>query len=819
MRTLPITLALLFGAISVQAQDEHQPTPTIAVKAADMRVLEGFLPLYWEERTGKLWLEIGRWDTELLYNVSLAAGIGSNDIGLDRGQLGREAVVTFERVGPKVLLVEQNYGYRAVSGDAAELEAVNESFARSVLWGFSVGAETGDRVLVDATGFFLRDAHGVAERLKSAKQGTYKLDASRSALYLPRTKNFPRNTEIESTLTFTGGPAGGLLRSVSPSGDAVTVRQHHSFIELPGPGYEPRAFDPRAGYSRVSYLDFSTPIHEPIRKRFAARHRLRKKDPSAKVSEAVEPIVYYLDRGTPEPIRSVLLDGARWWNEAFEAAGFRDAYLVEMLPADADPMDVRYNVIQWVHRSTRGWSYGSSIIDPRTGEILKGKVTLGSLRVRQDYLIAEALLGPYEGSRTRNAAMEQMALARLRQLSAHEVGHTLGLSHNYVSSTVDRASVMDYPHPLVKLDAGGEVDLSDAYATGMGEWDKVAIRWGYGEFASGDNEPRELDNILREAEGQGIFFLSDADARPLGSAHPDNHLWDNGANAVDELTRVMEVRAAALERFSEKQIPEGAPLATLADTLVPLYLMHRYQVEAAAKTIGGLRYRYALRGDGQTPTEMIPPDEQWRALDAALATLAPEALRIPEAVLRLLAPRPPGHPRTRESFPSRTGVTFDALSAAESAADHVAALLLHPERAARLVEHHARNDQQSGLAEVLDRVIKSVRRESFGSSYKIQLERVAEFAVLRRLMSLAANEDASATVQALTRSKLREWEALNRGSVADSHLEAHRIYIQDQIRQFFEDPDKMLLPKPAAAPPGQPIGMAAWACGWEQTIR
>ena len=800
------------------AQDEPQPTPTIAVKTADMRALEGFLPLYWEERTGKLWLEIGRWDTELLYSVSLAAGIGSNDIGLDRGQLGREAVVTFERIGPKVLLVEQNYGYRAVTGDAAEREAVNESFARSVLWGFSVGAETGDRTLVDATEFFLRDAHGVAGRLKAADQGVYKVEASRSAVYLPYTKNFPRNTEVEATLTFTGGPAGGWLRSVSPSRDAVTVRQHHSFIELPGPGYTPRAFDPRAGYSRVSYLDFSTPIHEPIRKRFAARHRLRKKNPSAKFSEAIEPIVYYLDPGTPEPVRSALIEGARWWNEAFEAAGFRHAFRVEMLPADADPMDVRYNVIQWVHRSTRGWSYGASVIDPRTGEILKGKVTLGSLRVRQDYLIAEALLGPYEGNdqdRARNPAMEQMALARLRQLSAHEVGHTLGLSHNYVASTVGRASVMDYPHPLVKLHAGGEIDLSDAYATGMGEWDKVAIRWGYGEFASGNDEPRELASILGEAEARGIYFLSDADARPPGSAHPANHLWDNGTNAVDELQRVMAVRALALERFSEKQIPEGAPLATLADTLVPLYLMHRYQLEAAAKTIGGLSYRYALRGDGQTPTEMIPPEEQWRALDATLATLGPDALRIPETVLTLLAPRPPGFPRTRESFPSRTGVTFDVLAAAESAAAHVASLLLHPERAARLVEYHARDDQQPGLARVLKSVIKNVRRDSRGASYDVQLERIAELAILRRLMSLAADEDASTAVQALARSELRNWETQVAQAAPYSNQETHRAYIRDQIAQFFEDPNKMLLPKPATAPPGQPIGMAAWACGSE----
>jgi Met-zincin/Domain of unknown function (DUF5117) len=805
---------LLFGAAAAQAQDEPKPLPTISAKIAAMQKLDGFLPLYWDEREGRLWLEVGRWNTELLYTESLAAGIGSNDIGLDRGQLGREVVVRFERIGPKVLLIEQNYDYRAVTGDAAEREAVDESFARSVLWGFAVAAEQDGRALLDATDFFLRDAHGVAEQLQDAKQGSYKIDATRSALYLPRTKNFPKNTEVEATLTFTGGPAGDWLQSVAPSGDAVTVREHHSFVELPGPGYTPRAFDPRGGFFGVSYLDFSTPVSEPIRKRFIARHRLQKRDPTAAASEAVEPIVYYLDPGTPEPIRAALLTGARWWSQAFEAAGFRNAFRVEMLPAGADPMDIRYNVIQWVHRSTRGWSYGGAVIDPRTGEILKGKVTLGSLRVRQDYLIAEALLGPYEQGKPRNPAMEQMALARLRQLAAHEVGHTLGLSHNYVASTAGRASVMDYPHPLIQLTAAGEIDLSDAYATGMGEWDKTAIRWGYGEFAPGADEPRELDRVLRDADAHGIYFLTDADARPLGSAHPFNHLWDNGANAVDELQRIMNVRAAALQRFSEKQIPEGEPFATLADTLVPLYLLQRYQVEAAAKSIGGLSYRYALRGDGQTPTEMIPAQEQLRALDAVLETLSPQALRIPEAVLKLLPPRPPEYPRTRESFPSRTGLTFDALAAAEAAADHVASLLLHPERAARLVEYHARDGRQPGLLEVLDRVIAAVRRESPGASYDAQLERVVELAILRRLMSLAADEETSAAVQALSRQKLHEWQAKAAQPVDDAHLAAHQAYVNEQIARFFDDPKQMLLPKPAEAPPGQPIGMAESICGW-----
>jgi hypothetical protein len=398
----------------------------------------------------------------------------------------------------------------------------------------------------------------------------------------------------------------------------------------------------------------------------------------------VEPIVYYLDSGVPEPIRSALLEGAQWWNQAFEAIGYRNAFQVKLLPEDADPMDVRYNLIQWVHRSTRGWSYGATVWDPRTGEIIKGKVTLGSLRVRQDYLIAEALLAPYETGKPAPSTMREMALARLRQLSVHEVGHTLGLAHNYIASTRGRASVMDYPHPLVKLAPDGSIDLSDAYATGIGEWDKVAIGYGYQDFPSGTDEDKALSEGLEKAEARGIIFLSDADARPRGSAHPQVHLWDNGVDAVKELNRLMEVRAHALERFSENNVREGAPLATLEEALVPLYLSHRYQAEATAKVLGGLSYTYALRGDGQKPTERVPAAAQRRALEALLATIRPEALALSENLLQTIPPRPLGYWRHRETFQSRTGVTFDPLSVAEIAANHTVSLILHPERAARL---------------------------------------------------------------------------------------------------------------------------------------
>src|SRR5271156_2549024 len=514
----------LVAPLKTASADDPAPTASISAKTANAQKLPGYFNLYWDAKQGKLWLAIDKWDTEFLYQSGLSAGIGSNDIGLDRGQLGATRIVRFERSGNKVLLVQENLDYRAVSSDPNEQRAVRDSFAESVLAGFTVAAEENGTALVDATDFFLRDAHGIPETLRRTHQGSYHVDPARCAIYLPQTKNFPLNTEVEATLTFSGDEPGAWVRQVTPSPESITVREHHSFVQLPPPGYKPRIYDPRSSFFGISYMDYATSVSEPIVKRFTARHRLEKKDPKAAVSEPVKPIVYYLDRGAPEPIRSALLEGARWWNQAFEAAGYKNAFRVELMPEGADLMDLRYNVIQWVHRATRGWSYGAAVIDPRTGEIIKGHVTLGSLRVRQDYLIAEGLLAPYEKGKPVSPKMMEMALARLRQLAAHEVGHTLGLMHNYSSSTVNRSSVMDYPPPYVKLDADGVPDLSDAYATGIGEWDKVSITWGYKEFLPDTNVSAALNKILTDAYlEKHLRFLTDQDARPAGSSSSVAH--------------------------------------------------------------------------------------------------------------------------------------------------------------------------------------------------------------------------------------------------------------------------------------------------------
>ena len=805
--------------------DGSQSPKTIAEITAKMQQFEGFFTFYWDAENGKIWLEIDKLETEFLYVNALATGVGSNDIGLDRGQLSGERIVKFVRSGPKVLLLQPNYAFRAITENTAERLAVEEAFAQSVLWGGEVAAESGNSVLVDASSFFLRDAHNVTGTLSQSGQGSFSLDASRSAFYLPRTKNFPQNSEFEVTLTFAGNSPGSYVRQVVPTPQAITVRQHHSFVKLPENSYKPRVFDPRSGYFGIEYMDYATPISEPIVKRFIARHHLEKKNPGAAMSEAVEPIVYYLDPGTPEPIRSALLEGAQWWNQAFEAAGYQNAFQVKMLPEGADPLDIRYSVIQWVHRSTRGWSYGSTVTDPRTGEILKGHVSLGSLRVRQDFLIAAGLLEPYESGKAVSPEMQEMALARIRQLSAHEVGHTLGLAHNFASSVNNRASVMDYPHPLAKIDANGNIDLSDAYDTGIGEWDKAAIAYGYQDFPDGTDEKSGLNAIVSQTISQGLKYISDADARPAGGAHPFAHLWDNGSNPVDELNRVLNVRSVALANFSENNIREDAPMATLEEVLVPIYLFHRYQLEGAAKLLGGLNYSYAVRGDGQTVTEMVPPSQQRYALAALIRTIQPEVLAIPENILRLIPPRPYGYWRDREMFDIRTGVTFDPLSAAETAADMTVGLLLHPERAARLVEYHARDNAFPGLAEVLDKVIQSTWQAKSETGYPGEIRRVVNNVVLYHLMALAANENAVPQVRAIAFLKLDElktWLTTSKPKIKkDPNQFAEYVFAISQISQFQENPEKLRISKPGDPPAGSPIGAdqsfderSGWGCGW-----
>ncbi len=771
-------------------------------KSTDFQKFQGFYTFYYDEKNDKIFLEVDRLGEELLYVYSLSSGIGSNDIGLDRGQLGNEQVVYFKKVGNKLLLVQPNLMYRANTENALEKKSVEQAFAKSVLYGFTIEEEKNGKYIIDLTDFLMQDVHGVAKRLKDNDQGSYSLDKTKSALALDRTRAFPKNIEFDVTLTFSGEAKGAYVRSVTPNPNLVTVAQHHSFIVLPDDGYEQRVFDPRSGSYPFSYYDYATPVQEPILKRFITRHRLKKKNPEASLSEAVVPIVYYLDNGTPEPVRSALLEGGKWWNEAFEAIGYKDAFQIKMLPNDADPLDVRYNVIQWVHRSTRGWSYGSSITDPRTGEILKGHVSLGSLRIRQDFLISQALMNkPFAEKDTAYEPMLELALARIRQLSAHEIGHTLGFSHNFAASTNNRASVMDYPHPLLSIKEG-LLDFSNAYSTGIGPWDKVTVAYSYSNFKNGSNERDELNKILVEAQDAGLRYISDMDARPQGGAHALAHLWDNGTAATTSLEEMLAIRAIGIRNFSVDNIRKNEPYSVLEDVFAPLYFFHRYQTEAVAKVIGGLDYNYAVKGDGQITVEVVDKGTQVRALKGILKTLDAAIIAIPEDKLSLFPPRAIGYERTRESFDGKTGVSFDVLSAPETAADMTLALLLHPERASRLIQQKSVDAQHLGLDEVLDQLLQNTIEKKHKNPYLAEVQQNINFRVLFHIMNLAASDKVHPQVNAVANLKLRNLKSLL--------LNRKTVVAQEMIRRidnFYNHPELFKVPSVPTIPDGSPIGM------------
>ena len=833
--TLATAVAALAAPLPVLAQD----LPTIEDHTEGTTAMEGFFNLYWDDDTGSLYWEIADLDSEFLYQISMGSGLGSNPVGIDRGQLRGTHVFEARRIGPRVLLVEPNYEFRAISDNASEVQAVRDAFAPSVHWGFDIVARTGERVLVDATDFFMRDARGVVNQIAQRGQGQFQLDASRSAIYLPNTTSFPENTEVEAMLTFTSDRPGNLVNGVAATGSSFTVRQHHSFIQLPGPGYQPRVADPRVGVNGPTVRDYASPIDEDMRIRWVARHRLEKADPDAERSEAVEPIVYYVDPGTPEPVRSALIEGASWWNDAYEAAGFIDAFRVEVLPEGVDAQDIRYNMIHWTHRRTRGYSYGNTVIDPRTGEIVRGVVNLGSLRLRQDYMHGQGMVAPFPGGITSddgggyfdvpvpggsayyeacmlasapdfeylaqvagNSDAVEMALARVRQLSAHEVGHTLGFPHNYLSSTYGRESVMDYPAPLATIDDNGNIDLSDAYVQRIGEYDKLSVNWLYRQFPEGTDEAAALAAIATQGVADGLIYMGHNNNNFIGAAHPGASVWDNGANLVDHLKLEIEVREIGLERFGTDVIRTGEPMSTLEYVLLPLYMHHRFQLRSAAQTLGGADYRYALKGDGQTPLAILPGEEQRDALETILSTLTVDFLTLPEDIVSMIPPPAYRH-NEGEAFPGYTGLVFDPVGAAEAAADFAVGEILHPNRMARLLVFGSMGDYP-GLEEVTDRVIEHTwGADAAPDAYRQRVLHAIQRSVADRMMQQASQDGNAAEVRAVLSDRLERLAADLEGMSAPS---PHQRLVAADIRRWQQRIENTVPGGALVMPAGDPIG-------------
>ncbi|CAM4081397.1 zinc-dependent metalloprotease [Pseudoalteromonas byunsanensis] len=802
---LSVIFCTLLGAMITQA--------VAAIKSIDeftdkLNRFPGYYSFYADTSSGKIYLDVDKLKQPFLLQHSLPYGVGSNDIGLDRGQLGGTYLVQFERFGEKVMLRALNSYYRASSSNPAEQQSVNEAFASSILQGFNVVAEDSDSVLIDYTPYLLSDVHAVSRTLAQREQGSFNLDSTRSAVFMERSKAFVDNTELEAVLTFTGNKPGEYVRQAVADPYSITVHQHHSLIKLPDDNYQPRKFHPQSGYWSIEHKDYSAPLGEPMLVRYIPRHRLAKKDPSAALSEPVEPIIYYLDPGVPEPVKTALLDGAKWWDDAFAAAGYKNAFQIKILPESADPMDIRYNVIQWVHRATRGWSYGASVIDPRTGEIIKGHVTLGSLRVRQDILIAEALAAPFVKGDEVVSRLHDMALDRIRQLSAHEIGHTLGIAHNFSASIKDRASVMDYPHPLVSFDANGKLDITQGYAKGMGAWDTQVVKYGYSDFSDAD-EAQGLADILAQNRELGLEFISDSDARAQGGAHPTAHLWDNGADPAAELLRVLDVRQQALNTFGINNIKTGVALSQLEEKLVPLFLFHRYQVESAVKLIGGVDYDYEVRtANAVKGAKVVDKTIQKKALQAILKTLDAEQLRIPESVLALIPPKAYGESKTRESVYGRTGLTLDAMALPEVAANHSLNLLLNAERLNRLAQHKARDAKHLGVEQVMNALYHKVFEANASTGMAQKLVQRVQYLTAVRMAQLASSDKVEPEVQAQLRFQLmRVAKQFDQQSLFSNVSEetAYRHELARQVNVFLESGKWPEGFKALKMPPGSPI--------------
>jgi len=811
------------GAAATANATAASASAPAAKQAADitrgMQAQPGFIDVWRDVDKGRVLLSVGALEQPFLLASSLPYALGSNDVGLDRAQNGDMRMVQFEKHGARLFLVQQNTNYVANSADRDERAAVRESFSNSVLWSGDILASDNDKQLVDFSSFLLADRHGVAARLAGAKQGSYTIDLTRSAVLAADAKAFPDNVELEALLTFAGPGQGEFVRQVAADPASLSMRQRISMVRLPklegAAGWQPRAYHPYSGGFDSNYVDFATPLSSSIDVHWQVRHKLEKTDPSAAVSTVKKPIVYYVDRGAPEPVRTALIEGASWWASAFDKAGFKDAYRVELLPEGVDAQDIRYNVISWVHRATRGWSYGNALADPRTGQILRGAVTLGSQRVRQDILIAEALLAPYGKStpEERQRMAGQMALARLRQLSAHEVGHTLGFAHNFAASRMGNGSVMDYPHPILTLNPQGEVDLSNAYGAGVGPWDDYIVKYIYGDFGSGAQAQAALGELRAQARAAGMLYSSDQDARAAGASHPDGLLWDYGPDTLKTWDQLGAVRQRALQTFSPDVLPDARQIGELEARLVPVYLLQRYQGEAVARLIGGGEFDYTSAGDvkagiAKAGVRVTPANVQRQAISRLTDTLRAEYLALPANVLDILTPPAAGYERSREYFLTRMDSVFDAFSIAEAGAAQTTGFLLDAGRLNRLAWQHARDPQQPGVQELVSQLLqKTWKRDAVPASViggeAVQL--AANWVVVDSLLGLLDSGKLHPQVAADIREanvQLLHWLQKNPGANATF---TSRKQVSEHISAYLKDPQSVKLRGMWPVPPGAPI--------------
>lgn len=773
---------------------------TIEDYTSGMQFEDGFIPLYLDGASGNIYLEVNIEEQEFYYSVMLASGFGDGQVGLDRGQPVKQALVRFERHGPRMLLRERNTRFVAGSGDLEEQRAVDESFADSVLASLPIVAEEGERILVNATSWFLSDMGNVRATLRARGLGETRVDGERSVISTQNTRALPVNTEIRAMLTFASDNPTATISRLAPDGRYFTIEQHHSLVQLPEDPLPARVYDPRIGTFSTVLSDYSRGFDQDYRDRRVARWRLVPSDPEAYLrGELVEPetpIVFHLDRALREPYRSAYIDGVLWWNVAFEAAGFRNAIQVQELPEGADPMDARFSLLQIVHRTGTGPSVGPGLRDPRSGEIIRAVPRMDSHRSLVNYNIFAGMLPAWDALGVEpQLSAETFAMNRRRQHVAHEVGHTLGLPHNFIASAQGRTSVMDYPFPLIHLNEQGHPDVSDAYRLTMGYADLLSVRYAYTWFPTPEAEADGLAQISQEALDRGHVFLTGADSALSGS-YPEVTQWVEGETMFDALDRTMAVRRVLMAHFDERAIMPGEPMAWLNQRLAHVYLHHRYSVQGVVKYVGGMQYRYALRDDGQLATEVIDAELQRRALSRILDVLSPEELAIPDRIVALIPPLPSGYDRREPWIDSPAGPALDPLAISRSYAQEVVDNLWHRERLARVASFHHRDGSQLSLQEVLSAPVEmswGMNAAGSGSAPHDDSNghagylRVLQRAVLDSLFSLVDDDQVTAEVRDAAHFQLNRLASHLDGVRSDDPTTlAHQQRAQQELRHYLE---------------------------------